>query len=190
MSDIRIDQIYNKQDFSNQKLPARAYDGCTFEYCNFTVADISVITFLDCKFIACDFTKVMMKQTSFRDDCVFENCKLLGANFSNCNSFMFSVAFTGCILSYASFYGFETKNMRFVDCKLMGTDFTDAILTGSEFLKCDLTDAIFDQTNLEKVDFRTAQHFTIDPFNNKLKEAKFSKDGLAGLLTRHNLIIE
>jgi len=190
MSNSIIDQRFLEHDFSTKKLPSREYDGCRFERCNFTEADISVITFLDCRFIDCDFTKVVMKQTAFRDACIFENCKLLGANFSSCDSFMFSVLFEACRLDYASFYGFEIKNIKFNICKLIGVDFTEAILIGSEFIQCDLTEATFDHTNIEKVDFRTAQNFSIDPTKNRVKKARFSKDNLVGLLTSYDLDIK
>lgn len=132
----------------------------------------------------------MMKQTAFRDECVFEDSKLLGANFDSCNSFMFSALFKRCALAYASFRGFEMKHTRFIDCKLMEADFTDAVLTGSSFEKCDLSNAVFEQTNAEKVDFSTAVNFDIDPSQNKLKKAAFSEAGLIGLLRKYDLIVK
>jgi hypothetical protein len=43
---------------------------------------------------------------------------------------------------------------------------------------------------LEKADFRDAINYRIDPGINKMKKAKFSRDGLPGLLTRFDIIIE
>jgi hypothetical protein len=37
-------------------------------------------------------------------------------------------------------------------------------------------------SNLEKANFTGAQGFIIDPSNNRMKGAKFSQEGLAGLL--------
>ncbi|AXT55006.1 pentapeptide repeat-containing protein [Aquimarina sp. AD1] len=190
MNNIILDQTFTNHDFSNQKIPGTEYDNCSFVNCDFTEANLSVVLFLECTFIDCNFTQVMMKQASFRDACVFENCKLLGANFSSCNAFMFSVEFKACVLDYASFYGFELKNILFAKSKLIGVDFTEATITGSVFNNCDLSTAIFDQTNAEKVDFRTAINFDIDPTNNRLKKATFSKDNMKGLLKKFDLIIE
>ncbi|MDH7445744.1 pentapeptide repeat-containing protein [Aquimarina sp. 2201CG14-23] len=189
MNDLIANQTFTNQDFSNQKLAGKEYDNCTFANCSFIQADIAVVVFLECTFMDCDFTKVMMKQTAFRDACSFKDCKLLGANFSSCDNFMFSAEFRGCIMDYVSFYGFEIKNTQFTDCKLVGADFTQAIITGSLFRDCDLANTIFDQTIAEKVDFSTAFNFDIDPTQNRLKKAKFSTKGLPGLLKKYDLEI-
>ena len=58
------------------------------------------------------------------------------------------------------------------------------------FDDCNLMQAIFDQTNLEKANFYTAYNYYIDPNNNRVKKAKFSIDGVYGLLAKYDLIIE
>ena len=73
-------------------------------------------------------------------------------------------------------------------CKLIEVDFTEAVLNGAIFDNCDLSRAIFAQTDLEKADFTTALNFNIDPEQNRIKKARFSKDGLAGLLIKHQII--
>jgi hypothetical protein len=50
--------------------------------------------------------------------------------------------------------------------------------------------ATFDQTILEKVDFRTSYHYSIDPEVNRIKKAKFSILGVAGLLGKYDIEIE
>ena len=42
---------------------------------------------------------------------------------------------------------------------------------GAVFHECNLLGAMFDQTNLEKADLRTAINFSIYPEQNKLKKA-------------------
>jgi hypothetical protein len=58
------------------------------------------------------------------------------------------------------------------------------------FAECDLSRAVFQAGILEKTDFRSAFNYTIDPELNKLKKAKFSRSGLAGLLEKYNIDIE
>ena len=70
------------------------------------------------------------------------------------------------------------------------TDFSEVNLSASVFSKCDLTGVIFSNTILEKVDFRTAINYSIDPEFNKLKRARFSGFNLEGLLYKHQLDIE
>ncbi|GEM64631.1 hypothetical protein SF1_26130 [Sphingobacterium faecium NBRC 15299] len=69
-------------------------------------------------------------------------------------------------------------------------DFSESDLTGSSFHYCDLNQAIFDQTNLEQVDFRDAFNVTLSPNKNKLKKAKFTLINLPGLLTEYDIKIE
>jgi len=43
---------------------------------------------------------------------------------------------------------------------------------------------------LEKADFREATNYFIDPEKNRIKKAKFSLNGLPGLLIPYDIIIE
>lgn len=69
-------------------------------------------------------------------------------------------------------------------------DFAESDLTNATFDNCDLTLAVFDRTVLEKVNFLTSYNYSIDPENNRLKKAKFSMNGLAGLLGKYDIEIE
>jgi uncharacterized protein YjbI with pentapeptide repeats len=68
---------------------------------------------------------------------------------------------------------------------MVQTDFTNA-----SFSECDLRNAIFENTILEKADFRSAINYTLDPEQNRIKGAKFSLQGLPGLLDRYKISIE
>jgi hypothetical protein len=50
--------------------------------------------------------------------------------------------------------------------------------------------ATFDRSLLEKADFRTAYQYTINPEHNRIKKAKFSATGLAGLLAHYDIEID
>jgi len=69
-------------------------------------------------------------------------------------------------------------------------DFADADLSGAVFDNCDLYQAAFNYTNLEKADFRTAYNYSIDPEINRIKKAKFSISGLPGLLHKFDIDIQ
>ena len=184
-----LDQVFENKNFSDQKLPSREYDNCTFMNCNFSNTDMSVVTFLECKFDTCNFNKTMLKEASFQE-VTFIDCKMLGTDFSICNNFLFAVEFNRCNLDYASFYNFTIKKTVFKDCSMKDVDFTETILTGSRLDNCDLTGAIFERTIAEKVDFRTAKNFVIDPEINNLKKARFTISGLVRLLTKYDLEVE
>jgi uncharacterized protein YjbI with pentapeptide repeats len=69
-------------------------------------------------------------------------------------------------------------------------DFSESDLSNATFDNCDLLTATFDRTVLEKADFRTAYNYAIDPENNRIKKARFSTAGLAGLLFKYDLDIK
>ncbi|MCH5690434.1 pentapeptide repeat-containing protein [Niabella sp. W65] len=84
----------------------------------------------------------------------------------------------------------KIKNTAFDNCTLHEVDFTDTDLTGASLTHCDLKGAAFDNTLLEKADLSTAYNYIIDPDRNKIKKARFSKDGLWGLLTKYNIVVQ
>jgi hypothetical protein len=45
-------------------------------------------------------------------------------------------------------------------------------------------------TVLEKVDFRTANNYSLDLDLNRVKKAEFSSAGIIGLLEKYQIIIE
>jgi hypothetical protein len=53
-----------------------------------------------------------------------------------------------------------------------------------------LDQANFEQTTLEKSDFRTSYNYSINPELNRIKKAKFSLNAIAGLLTKYDIVIE
>ena len=69
-------------------------------------------------------------------------------------------------------------------------DFEDCDLTNAGFINCNLAAAIFVNTILEKADFRSSYNYSIDPERNRIKKAKFSSIGLAGLLNKYDIEIE
>lgn len=111
-----------------------------------------------------------------------------GLRFEACNPFLFEVHFKKCVLNLSSFYQINGKGTSFEACTLQEVDFTEANFSEAKFDDCDLAGALFDRTNLEKADFRNAFNYRISPTINRLKKAKFSQDGLVGLL--HDFGIE
>ena len=127
-----------------------------------------------------------LRNTSFKN-VQFEECKFLGIVFRECNPFLLSMNFKGCLLNLADLSGLPLKGIHFENCSLQEVDFSETDLNQSVFKECDLERAIFDNTNLAEADFSTAYHFTIDPAKNSIRKAKFATDGLAGLLVQYGI---
>ena len=189
MEKIYIEEKHFEQtDFSLEPLPGRDYEDCVFNNCNFSNTNLTSVNFTGCKFNGCNMTMANLTKTAFRD-CTFKDCKLLGLHFNHCHEFGLSVAFENCILNLASFYKSKLKNTKFTNSSLHETDFAEANLSGAVFANCDLAGASFDNTNLEKADLRTAYNYTINPETNRIKKAKFSVAGIAGLLTKYDIVV-
>lgn len=182
-------QEFSKIDFTTTKISKGEYDNCTFINCNLEGIHASNIQFVECEFIDCNFSNTILKDTAFKD-VHFINCKLIGVQFHEIDSFLVQLSFKECQLNYSSFYQLKIPNTKFIDCNLEEVDFTETNLLSSSFSLCNLKNTVFDNTFIENTDFRTALNFDINPDRNKLKGAKFSKENVVGLLSTYKIIVE
>lgn len=171
------DQVFEKLE----QLDLGEYESCSFRNCRFESADLRNFQFVDCRFEDCNISLAQLGGASFQK-VFFQGCKMQGLRFEACNPFLLEVHFKKCVLNLSSFYQFNGKGTSFYACIMHEVDFTEANFRAALFDDCDLAGALFDQTNLEKADFRNAFNYRISPTNNRLKKAQFSQDGLAGLL--------
>jgi len=182
------DALFERQDYIVNALPKGEYENCNFNGCNFASADIIGIVFTDCTFTDCNFSMANTKGAAFKE-VSFNNCKMTGINFSVCEPFLLAMTFNGCQLNLASFYNLKLKSTRFTKCILHEADMVQTDFSGASFTDSDLRGAIFENTILEKADFRSAINYTIDPEANRIKKAKFSLQGLPGLLHKYSIDI-
>ena len=183
------DKKFEKEDLGADKLPIADYENCIFTNCDLSNTDLSQRVFLDCEFISCNLSTANFIKTGLKN-VRFKDCKLLGLHFENCDQFLFQVDFNNCVLNLSSFYKLKLKKTRFKDSNLTEVDFTETDLASSLFDNCDLAGARFERTILEKADLRTARNYSIDPELNKIKKAKFSIHGIAGLLDKYDIEFE
>lgn len=181
-------QIFQNQDFVLNLLPKGEYTDCRFFNCNFENSDLSNSSFLDCEFVDCNLSNVNVMHTTF-NDVNFKSCKIVGVQFQNCNDLFLAFNFKDCILNISSFYQLKINNTQFLNCIMHHIDFTETEAKKASFLDCNLKDSIFDNTNLEHANFYSAYNFTINPSNNKLKNALFSKTNCSGLLNSFQIKI-
>jgi len=92
-------------------------------------------------------------------------------------------------LDYCNFYNLKLKKSIFQKCRLLETDFSQTDLSGASFIGSELSGTVFDQSNLEKADFREAVNYRIEPERNRIKGARFDLEGLPGLLGRWGIKI-
>jgi uncharacterized protein YjbI with pentapeptide repeats len=103
---------------------------------------------------------------------------------------MVTISFDSSSIDLCSFTRLKLKKTLFQNSKITEADFTGCDLSDSIFKNCDLTRTMFWHTNLERTDFRSSFNFEIDPDQNRIKKAKFSLAGLAGLLGKYDIEID
>jgi uncharacterized protein YjbI with pentapeptide repeats len=182
-------KTFNKVNFAESTFVASEYEQCKFMHCNFENVNLSESVFVDCEFIHCNLSTAKVIKTALRT-CIFKHCKMLGIHFEHCHTFLFAVTFEDCLLNLCSFYKLNLKKTSFTQCGMNEVDFSEASLTEALFSACDLNGATFDQTHLEKADLRTSFNYIIDPDKNYIKKAKFSREGVVGLLGKYDIEIE
>jgi uncharacterized protein YjbI with pentapeptide repeats len=170
-------------------LRAEVYEQCRFLNCNLQEANFSGMRFIDCRFEDCNLSMSKLMETAWRE-VVFVRCKMFTMPFDQCNPIGLKFECESCALDGSNFSNLKMGGFRFTDTVLYGVDFTNTFLTGTVFEDCDLMDARFDNSCLEKADFRTARDFEIDPERNVMTGARFSRLNLAGLLRKYRLKLE
>lgn len=182
------DRDLGPEDLTDAPVSAADYEGCRFRHCDFSNMELSGINFTECIFEHCNLSGTKILQTTF-NDVRFINCKILGLHFETANQHLFSVQFEKSTLDLCSFYQCKMKKTAFLHCSLQEVDFTETILTEANFEGCNLKGAKFERTQLEKADLRTAVNYSMDPEQNKLKQARFSSPEVLSLLDKYQLRI-
>lgn len=189
MSHFVEDKDFERIDYTTTALPKGEYEGCVFKSCNFSGVTLVGSTFAECEFVDCNLSMANLAEVTL-NDVQFTSCKMLGLRFDSCNEFLFDVSFDRCALNFCSFYKRKVRKVTFRNCSLLEADFTEADLTGAHFTDCDLNGTVFYMSNLEGTDFRSALNYSFDPALNKVKKAKFSMEGLPGLLSKFDIEVE
>ncbi|MDP4292010.1 MAG: pentapeptide repeat-containing protein [Bacteroidota bacterium] len=186
---LHENKTFDNIDWSEKEVSKNEFLKCIFKDCNFSNGLLLNNEFADCQFVDCNLSMIKLDATALRN-VSFKNCKLIGVDFSNCKDFLFCVSFENCILDYVYFFKKKLRDTIFKRCSIREANFADTDLTNAVFADCDLSMTQFEKSNLNGADFTSAYNYTIDPELNRMKNAKFSVNGLAGLLCKYEIIVE
>lgn len=152
MKDRMIESINAGREWRNNG----EYFECIFDDVNASQQHFSGIQFEDCTFNDCDF-----------NEATFKHCKFIHCHFNRCQMSVVKWAYT------------ELFDMNFIECKLIGVDWTQAdwptfrlhpelvfkqcMLNGASFFGLMLNELLFESCQLHDVDFREGdfKHSTI-----------------------------
>ena len=179
---------YESVSYGTDEANFKEFEGCTFNNCDFSACTFLAVTFIDCTFNNCIFSGARINYVAFRT-VNFNHCQIQEVNFAMCDKLIFEIHFNGCVLDFSKFYTLKIKGTTFTNCSMVAVDFMSTDLTGVLFDNCDLYRSEFSKAIADKADFRTSRNYTIDPEKTKIRKAIFSKDGIKGLLFKHDLVI-
>jgi fluoroquinolone resistance protein len=170
--DYHEDYEFTSINFSGITIAEKSFQNCSFISCNFRDMAMSNATFRSCVFQGCDIVLAKMYNVTL-NDVAFVSCKIMGINFSECNSFEFFPEFRECIINNSVFNGVSLKKGTLRACRLVDCDCSD-----SDFREADFRDTYFEHVSLhnchfEKADFRNARGYSIDPKSNNVNKAVF-----------------
>ena len=183
---IHQEKLFENLNYAGKTVRNREFEKCSFKTCDFSNSDFSYNRFTDCTFTGCNLGLMKLNQTTM-NGIFFKECKLIGLNFHECADMLFSVRFENCLLDYASFINKKMSKTSFKNSSLKSTVFSNTTLNKALFDNTDLQGAVFDKTNLQEANLTTAYNFSIDPEKNMIRKAKFSQQGLLGLLAKYDI---
>lgn len=184
-----IEQTISNTHFTAELRKIKEFYKCTFSYCDFQNIEFMDLIFTACEFRSCNLSNSKFKGTQL-DQIIFRDCKMLGILFNECSSFSFHLECYRSLLDYSSFFERNMKKFRFEECSLQHVDFEKSNLQQAVFRDCNLLHARFEQCHLEGCDFRSSVNIHMDPEVNRLKKSRFGSEQLAGLLVKHQLLID
>ncbi|WP_294819700.1 pentapeptide repeat-containing protein [uncultured Flavobacterium sp.] len=188
MENYVIDQQVTGKIYSTEDIMYKDFERCTFMQCDFSACNFTGVAFIDCNFTSCNFSEAKINYIGLRG-AFFDNCNFTGVNFSMADPLLFGVEFKNCRLDYAKFYTLKIKGTVFTDCSIIAADFMQTDMTEALFDNCNLHKSVFDGTIAQRADFSTSYNFSIDPERNKLRRARFSQEGLKGLLEKYEIVV-
>ncbi|MFT3796007.1 pentapeptide repeat-containing protein [Flavobacterium sp.] len=188
-SDYFFETVYNDILYEKDDANFKEFEGCTFNRCDFSRCTFLAVTFIDCVFNDCIFNGAKINYVALRT-VTFNRCQIKEVNFAMCDKLIFEIAFNNCTLDFSKFYTLKIKGTVFTDCSVIAVDFMGADLTSVVFDRCDLYRSEFSKAILNKADLRTARNYTINPQRSKIKKARFSLEGLKGLLAHHDIVVQ
>lgn len=180
---------FENTDYTGKIISNNEFYRCHFYRCNFSDCNLSHNTFIDCSFADCNLSMLKITGSGLKN-VTFKGSKLIGVDFSECNDFLFKVDFENCILDYSYYSKKKMAKTTFKICSIKDANFSETDLTLAVFNQCDLSGTVFERTNLSGTDFSSSYNFVIDPEANRIKNARFSQQGLSGLLQKYGIIIE
>lgn len=180
-----LSENFIELNFAGKQIVEKEFDNCTFKNCDFNEMTFSRCKFIDCQFINCNLNMIKISYSKFLD-VTFEDCKMLGidwtkASWPNFNLYS-PLKFYNSLINDCNFFGLNLNEIVIEGCKAQRVDFRSGCFANGDFSYSDLSESLFNETDLTCANFTDSTDYNIDIFNNQIKNAKFSRYQAINLL--------
>ena len=161
IDNIKIDPTGFNHDFESSRINNLVFRNILFKKSTFRHTILTKVNFINCNLENICFRGVSSQ------DAIYENCNLIDAEFSYCQSRNNKVSFNNSNLENADFrfsdirgFVFENVNLKSADFRwsdLTGVDFTGLDVRGANFTRC-----TFGNNNLDKANTEGAKFSSVD----------------------------
>lgn len=192
---VQNQQYYENTTFENEDFSKHVFDdftfsNCVFVKCKFTDCSFKKANVWQCTFQECDFSLVNLKDAVLRD-VLFENSKLMGINFSSCDTkLFFSIKIINSLAQFCNFLDLTMEKSSFKESRVIQSKFLGTNLKKSCFVAADLTGTVFQQCDLRQANFKKAINYRIHPCENKIPKAQFSFPECIGILQALDIVLD
>ena len=176
------DETFEGLELEDNSCANRTFTNCRFVRCRFNRADFTGALCIDCHFDHSELSLPLVVGCGMRQ-VMFEDCKLVGVDFTKCSVNLFGIAFKKCLIDTCNFSSLKLKRTPFLDCTIRDSRFIQSMLSEADFSGSDLDRSMFHQCDLEKALFVRAKNYSIDPLTSKVSGAKFSLPEAVSLLS-------
>ena len=170
--DEYYDEVIENINLNEQKISSIEFDNCTFKSCSFNKSTFAYCNFTECIFENCDLSLLNINASVFNDVQLIDT-KAIGINWTSASS-PFEINFKDSDISMSSFYNFDLRHAKIINCKANDVDFAKTNLEKVDFKDTDLKGSLFGDTNLKNADLSQAINYMINPTQNNLKGTKVS----------------
>lgn len=185
------DDVFKGLDLPNVEVSETEFHQCVFRDCSLKEAAFRKCRFVECQFYGSDLSLIDVAGSAFIG-VSFEDCTLVGVNWARADwsalNLGKSLDFRRCALSHSTFLSVPLKASSLIDCVARNVDFREADLTRVDLSGTDLSEGLFQGTNLRKANLSSARNYAINPDENSIAGAKFALPEAMSLL--YNMDIE
>ena len=185
--DEYYDEVIENINLNEQQISSIEFDNCTFKSCSFNKSIFAYCKFTECIFENCDLSLLNIKASLFNDVQLIDT-KAIGINWTSA-SVPFDMNFKNTDISMSSFYNFDLRQAKIINCKAHDIDFGKTNLEKVDFKDTDLKGSMFGDTNLKNTDLSQAINYMIDPTQNNVKGTKVSLPQATSFLSYFELKI-